>query len=618
MEFIESDKEQEIHQRMVDKLRKNFFTVIVLYCIAVTFVLGQNKEGIMAFTISMENPNTHYYHVVFHCEGIRGETLDFKMPVWTPGYYWILNLAKNIANFEARDVHGNQLDWHKINKNTWRVNSDNASDIRISYDVFAFRQSVAEPFLDDGRAFISPTGIFLHIDGLLQHPVSVTVKPYHEWSQVNTGLDIVEGIPHTFYASNFDVLYDCPILVGNQEVLSFEVGNIVHTVAMENPVNIDHMAYLEDLKKIVIHGSAIIGEIPYKHYTYLFMGRGGGGLEHSNSMAVFSNLSYDLTQSARYKRWLAFLAHEYFHLYNVKAIRPIALGPFDYDRENYTNMLWVSEGLTVYYEYIILNRAGILSRQETLDILTRTITKFENIPGHQFQSATESSFNTWLNFFNRNNHTANTTISYYDIGCTLGLLLDLKIRHETKNEKSLDDVMKTLYYTFYKEKKRGFTDQEFRDVCEQTAGCSLEEIFNYASNAQPFDYKKYLAYAGIHIELEQKVQPGAYWGAAFQKRGEKIVVSYVEWDSPAWKAGLSVQDQILRINDKQATSETLALIAKEGIPGERTTLLVNRRTGEKKIELILDQKIERSFQMKPLANPNPLQLNILNVWLKDF
>lgn len=149
MEFIESDKGQEIHQRMVDKLRKNFFTVIVLYCIAVTFVLGQNKEGIMAFTISMENPNTHYYHVVFHCEGIRGETLDFKMPVWTPGYYWILNLAKNIANFEARDVHGNQLDWHKINKNTWRVNSDNASDIRISYDVFAFRQSVAEPFLDD-------------------------------------------------------------------------------------------------------------------------------------------------------------------------------------------------------------------------------------------------------------------------------------------------------------------------------------------------------------------------------------------------------------------------------------------------------------------------------------
>ena len=610
MGSVESDKEQEIRLRMVDKLRKTFFTVIVLYCIAVTFVLGQNQEGIMAFTISMENPNTHYYHVVFHCEGIRSETLDFKMPVWTPGYYWILNLAKNITNFEARDVHGNQLDWHNINKNTWRVNSDNASDIRISYDVFAFRQSVAEPFLDDGRAFISPTGIFMHIDGLLQHPVSVTVKPYQEWSQVNTGLDMVEGIPHTFYASNFDVLYDCPILVGNQKVLSFEVENIVHTVAMENPVIIDYMAYLEDLKKIVIHGSAIIGEIPYKHYTYLCMGRGGGGLEHSNSMAVFSNLSYDLTQSARYKGWLAFLAHEYFHLYNVKAIRPIALGPFDYDRENYTNMLWVSEGLTVYYEYIILNRAGILSRQETLDMLTRTITKFENIPGHQFQSATESSFNTWLNFFNRNNHTANTTISYYDIGCTLGLLLDLKIRHETKNEKSLDDVMKTLYYTFYKEKKRGFTDQEFRDVCEQTAGCSLEEIFDYASNAQPFDYKKYLAYAGIYIELEPKVQPGAYWGAAFRKRGEEIVVSYVEWDSPAWKAGLSVQDHILKIKNKQATSETLALIAKEGIPGERTTLFVNRRTGEK--------KIERSFQMKPIANPNPLQLNILNGWLKDF
>ena len=591
-------------------------SITLILFLAVSCLQDQTQDGTISYTVSMDNPNTHYFRVDLHCSGIGVEIIDLKMPAWTPGYYWILDFAKNVANFKATDGAGNPLEWHKVNKNTWRIETGQHPDFEVSYDVFAFHQSVAEPFLDDGRAFISPTGVFMYADDLLEHPVTVTVTPFHEWNSVNTGLDQVEDQSNTFYADNFDILYDCPILAGKLEVFSFEVEGIEHTMAFENPIDIDRQKYTEDLKNIVINATGIIGEIPYDHYTFLFMGRGGGGLEHSNSMAVFSNLSYDITQSDGYKRWLAFIAHEYFHLYNVKTIRPVALGPFDYDRENYTNMLWVSEGMTVYYEYIILNRAGFMDRQETLDAYSRTISSFENLQGRELQSATSSSFDTWLNFFNRSNHTANTTISYYDIGCALGLLLDLKIRHETEGSRSLDDLMKELYYTWHKKLDRGFTDEEFRKVCETVAGCSLEEIFNYAENPIPIDYQKYLDYAGIQIDTEPDTLPGAGLGFRYREHGEGLMVTYVERDSPAWEAGLSVEDQVLEVNRVKATSEVLKDIAESGDTG-KLVLLVKRRTGERQVEFIPGIKSEKSYKMTPLGHPDEQQVRILDGWLKD-
>ncbi|GAI19018.1 unnamed protein product, partial [marine sediment metagenome] len=268
-----------------------------------------------------------------------------------------------------------------------------------------------------------------------------------------------------FFAADFDVLYDCPIFIGNQEVLSFEVQGIDHVVAIEEPGSFDRDKLVSVLKRMVEAAVSIIGDIPYRHYTFIMMGEGRGGLEHQNSMAVFSSVP-NLDDPNDYKGWLSFIAHEFFHLYNVKTIRPIALGPFDYDKENYTNMLWFSEGGTVYYEYLILNRAGFMSRDEVLEKIQNIIRSYENVPGRLYQSATEASFDAWIQpFFGG----ADATISYYDKGAALGMLLDLKIRHETKPQKSLDDVMRILYQKYYKEKKRGFTDEEFRDVCESVA-----------------------------------------------------------------------------------------------------------------------------------------------------
>jgi predicted metalloprotease with PDZ domain len=497
--------------------------------------------------------------------------------------------------------------------------SRNAQSVTVAYDVYAFTQSVADPYLDDGRGYISPAGTFMYVDGRLRHPVTVAVEPFETWGTISTGLDPVDGKLNTFFAPDFDVLYDCPILVGNQLTLSFEVRGIPHFVAIEDPGPFDKEKFIGDLKKMVEAEISVVGEIPYRHYTFIIMGEGRGGLEHRNSMAVFSSGSiYNPENPGQYKGWLSFLAHEYFHLYNVKAIRPIALGPFDYEKENYTRMLWVSEGITVYYEYLILNRAGLMTRADCLERFRRCIANYENVPGHRFQSATEASFDTWIQFFSRGENAANTTISYYDKGCALGMLLDLKIRHETKNERSLDDVMRTLYREFYKERQRGFTDEEFRAVCEEAAGCPLPEIFDvYASTVQEIDYPKYLAYAGLDIDVGYKELTGAFLGATVQERAGRLVMTTVEWDSPAWRAGLSAQDAILEIDGVKANTQAFRQTLESKKPNDKVRIAVSRRTSNRTFEVTLGRRRERSFQITPMANPTPLQSAILSHWLRE-
>lgn len=508
---------------------KNTFFSIVTRTVASAFIFflmfnisamaaSSSDKPSMKFKLGMEDPGSHYYHVELRCEGFPGEKLNFKLPAWTPGYYWIMDFAKNVVRFNATTLNGKKLGWDKVDKNNWEVITKNAGVILISYDVFANTHSVADPFLDESHAYISPAGIFMHLDGKLKQPVTVTLNPYQKWAAISTGLEQVTAEKNTYRAEDFDTLYDSPIYIGNQQILSFDVKGIKHQVAMANPAVFDTERLVNDLKKMVNAATDLMGDIPYRDYTFIIMGPGNGGLEHRNSTAVFSSANYTMKTEESYHRWLSFLSHEYFHLYNIKAIRPVVLGPFNYDKENLTHMLWVSEGFTVYYEYLILNRAGLFSKQNLLDALTGSIANYENIPGHQLQSATASSYDTWIQFFNRNENAANTTISYYDKGCALGALLDLDIRQKTGNKKSLDDVMRTLYKEYYQQKKRGFTDAEFRAVCERIAGGSLEQLFSYASTVNDIDYQKYFDYAGLKISLEPLQETVSGSGDGFQKR----------------------------------------------------------------------------------------------------
>jgi len=469
---------------------KRYLNVILCTTLLVGFpaAFGQPATGTMSFTVSMPQPSTHNFHVTFRCDGLKGEMQDFKMPAWMPGFYRIMDYEKNVSNFHAEDGAGHALPWEKVTRNTWRVVSGNAPAIILSYDVFGNTSFAANNYLSEQRAFIAPPGLYMYVAGQIQHTATVTIKLPADWKQIATGLDPVQGRPDTFFAPDFDVLYDCPILMGNQEVLQFEVQSKPHEVVIESvPASVDRQRMIADLKRTVEAATGLMGDVPYHHYTFLMIGTGNGGIEHTNSAACFFN-GNSLGDENGYQRWLSYICHEYFHNFNVKRIRPVALGPFDYDTENLTNMLWVSEGLSVYYQDLVLVRAGLMTRDQYLEKMKTAITRFENASGHHYQSTTESSLYTWGTSGVGGDH--NTTISYYDNGSMLGAMLDLKIRNESRNQKSLDDVMRALYRKYYLGKKRGFTDAEFRQECENAAGSPLTEVFAYVSTTQDVEYAK--------------------------------------------------------------------------------------------------------------------------------
>lgn len=503
---------------------KTLFLAAVFYLI---FTPGFSQPKIK-YTISVAEPATHFYTVDGTFKSIKTDTLVLKLPNWMPGYYQLMNYAKSLQLLTISDEKGNSLAYQHPNNHTYIIPNSKNKTIRIIYNIETSKQFVANSYVDTGRAYIIPANSFLYPDNQLNQPVQVDVELNNNWKDIATGLDPLitsSGKPgskkisskkqaansaeknlssppttFSFIASDFDILYDSPILIGNLEELpSFTVKGIPHYFKGYKLGSFDKIKFMSDLKKIVETASSMIGDIPYKHYTFIAIGPGRGGIEHLNNTTI----SFDgnsLKDSAAYNRMMNFIAHEYYHHYNVKRIRPMELGPFDYEKGNRTNLLWVSEGLSVYYEYLVVKRAGLMNEEELLKVLSGNISSVENNPGKNFQSLQQASYNTWSDGpFGTQGRDPNKAISYYDKGPVVGLLLDFEIRNSTGNKRSLDDVMKLLYWKYYKEKGRGFTEAEFQQACEEVASKPLMEFFEYVYTTKELDYDKYLTYAGLKL-----------------------------------------------------------------------------------------------------------------------
>jgi len=599
----------------VSKTVRSFLFSLFFLC---TVPLNSQQESRLSFTVSAENPSSCYYQVTFRCEGIISGAIDFKMPVWTPGYYQIMDYPGQVENFVAWDEKNNHLRWEKVSKNTWRVFSMNATSFTLTYNVKSTRLFVASNYLDEERGYISPAGVFMHPAGMINHPVTVSVKPYAKWSSVATGLDSVKGKPHTYSAPDYDILYDSPILIGNLESLPvFYVKGIPHYFIGYKLGNFDRELFISDLKKIVETASGIIGDIPYRHYTFLAIGPGAGGIEHLNSTSI-SFSGEGLNSPAGKKRLYSFLAHEYFHHYNVKRIRPLELGPFDYDNGSRTGMLWISEGLTVYYEYIILRRAGLFTDEDIFSAFQSSIKAYEDKPGRHFQTPVQASLATWEDGpFGRTDDELNKTISPYDKGPALGIMLDFSIRHKSGNKRSLDDVMRFLYQEYYQKEKRGFTEKEFKAACEKMAGEPLDDFFEYTGTLKQVDYPKYFGYAGLQIDTVPQEQPGAWLGATVRERNDSLIVTRVDWPSPAWDAGIRRNDVLLTVNgitlSQKAFEESLSSMK----PAERIKLLITKGAEKKELVIDLKTKKERSYRISVLPERGTLQKAVLKGWLNN-
>lgn len=564
-------------------MKKSIAGLVILLSVGMT-ARSQVKVG---FEVSFKEPQAHYVEMEMNISGLVKDYVDVKMPVWAPGSYLVREFAKSVEDFSAT-AGGKPVKFEKVKKNAWRVYSAKSNAIKIKYRVYGFEVSVRTPFIDESHAFLSSTGIFMYPDGLLKLPSTVKVIPFKGWSKVSTGLEPVAGQPFTYTASDFDVLFDSPIEVGNQDVFDFMASGVKHEVAMYGG-NYDKERLKVDMAKIVEQATAIYGENPNKHYTFIVhhFERGGGGLEHLNSTVLGASRNAYQTPEG-YLGFLNLVAHEYFHLWNVKRMRPIALGPFDYDNENYTTNLWVAEGFTSYYENKLVLRAGFVDQKAFVDGLVTAVTNVSNTPGAKVQSAAESSYDAWIKGYRPNENSNNTGVSYYSKGEVVGLLMDLEIANATKGVKSLDDVMKAMYLQG-KTLKRGYTDAEFKAMVEKISGKSFTDFWaKYVNGTHPVEYDKYFGYAGISIKNQNEGNSIPYIGVASKKTEGRIIISAVSRNSAAWVDGLNVNDEVISVDGVgvEAVLERMPVITSKK-PGDVVTVKVKRDGIEKDIKLTL-------------------------------
>lgn len=569
---------------------------------------------VLRYTLAMPAPQTHYFEVETSLSGFGKPYTDLKMPVWAPGSYLVREFARHVEGFTAQAGSEN-LRIEKITKNTWRVYHPKASSFTVRYKVYAYELSVRTSFLDAAHGYVNGTSVFMYPADAKQLPSTLEVKPASGWTQVSTSLKPA-GAPNTFRSESYDELADSPIEIGNQKVLSFEANGTPHTVAMfGQAAKLDETKLLADMKKVCEEAHRVVGRNPLDRYLFIVhnIDRGTGGLEHlySTTLSVSRNA---YASDAGYKGFLGLVAHEYFHLWNVKRIRPVALGPFDYDNENYTRMLWVSEGGTSYFGDLLVQRAGFVSVDDYLASTSNGITRVENTPGNKQQSAAESSFDAWIKGYRPNENSSNTGISYYDKGELIGAVLDLMIINETKGQKHLDDVMRYLYDEYYVKKKRGFTDEEYQAAVAKIAGRRYDDFFRrYVYGTEMLPYATALGYAGLKLTVTPAPAEAAL-GATISSANGKYTVTSTSREGSAWQGGLNVNDEILALDGARLTADPTQQLSARAV-GSEVKMLVSRDGQLQELRFPLQASTMQRYRIERMENSTAEQKAVLAKWL---
>ncbi len=598
--------------------------IIMLFVPALAQAQNSNSNARLApditFTVSMPRPETHLLEVEMRLKrgaGVRAPAQEtLVMPVWTPGSYLIREFERHVQDFAATDAATNQaLSWTKINKNSWRVTTNGAKDWRATYRVYANEMSVRTNDVNDRHAFWNNAALLMYPEGFLQADSRLVVNPPPGW-KIATGLPATPGQANTFSAENFDILYDSPVEVSNFKTLSFEVKGVPHRIVIDGEGNYDPERMRRDVQKIVEAQVEMMGgEIPYHDYTFILHlhPAGGGGLEHLNSTALIVT-RFSFRPDSNYLDFLNLVSHEFFHLWNVKRIRPDALGPFNYTAENYTRLLWVAEGITAYYEGLFLRRAGLISDRQFLDSLAGTIRDVQTRPGRLLMSAEEASFDAWVKYYRQDENSANSQISYYDKGALLGLLLDLQIRKLSGGARSLDDVMRFLYTDFFK-KNRNYSPADFQRVCEAMAGTSMEGFFaRYVRGREELPYDLILGNVGLRLEPALgAARP--YLGADLAQDNDRLIVRRLLSGSPAYEQGLNANDQIVALDGYRVNRDQFNQRISEKRPLDTARLTVFRLDELRTFEIKLGGITDASYRPVALAEPTAEQSRLYQGWL---
>jgi predicted metalloprotease with PDZ domain len=420
-----------------------------------------------------------------------------------------------------------------------------------------------------------------------------------------------------FRAADFDTLVDSPIIAGNPVTREFTVDGKRHVVLFEGDASlIDADKVAADAQKLVVAAKNAMGPLPYPRYHFLTMVTEGSlAIEHKDSFLGMTGRFMTRTERAYRGYFRDVLAHEYFHTWNGKRLRPIELGPFDYENENYVKTLWVAEGFTDYYAGVLQKRAGLESREELLDGFSNNIEQVQTTPGRLVTPVDQASFDAWIKLYRIDENTPNMSINYYAKGAVIAFLLDAKIRKATSGARSLDTGMQWAMQRYSGEK--GYTPEQFYAVMSEAAGVDLKGWFaKTAESTDELDYTEALDYYGLRFRPVDMRNARAYIGGGTRNDAGRLVITSVRRGTPGIDAGLNVDDEILAIDDVRVRADGLAGRLDQYKPGDKVSVLVARRDRLMKIDVTLGPEPGRAWRLEPLPNATAEQTAHLNALLE--
>ena len=570
-------------------------TPILLLLALVLMGLSLSASAETAYRVDLSERDVQQVTIEARFQDVEGDTLDFHLPVWRSGLYLIIDPVGTMSGIEVTDGSGSALPFNQTAKSSWRVQRPNsaAGDVVVRYRIYADSLGDRTRHVDSEHAFLNPAAVFIYADGFREEPIEVSMDLPAGW-QAASGMEQPDA--GRFVAPHYDRLVDSPIEAGTFDLITFEAAGMTIDYLIEGTWDGDEERLAHDIGAIV-EASAKVFEsaergLPTDRYLFLLnSGPGlGGGTEYYNSTVVHTD-PRAFWDEDRWKRFLGLMAHEFFHTWNVKRFRPAAIDTYDYLDVNYTELLWVAEGLTSYYDEILPVRAGLVSVSDYRDQLANTIGGVVDNPGYGQDTLARASFEAWTKGYHRGADRAadksNRTVSFYSQGGLLGLVLDLEIRRASNGERSLDTVMSALYDDFPLG-NGGFTYGDFRDRLSAAGGGDLgERLDGWVYGTEPLPVAEALESIGWVLGREDISDDPVQVSLGLSLRGTPPVVRYARLDGAGWRAGVNAGDELLALGGNRIGGSLDSLLRRH-VPGEEVELALFRDGALKTLSLTLD------------------------------
>jgi predicted metalloprotease with PDZ domain len=569
------------------------------------------------YQLRISDAAQHLAEVRASFPAVQGDSLDVQMPNWRTGRYQILNLANGVRLFKAINGRGEQLAVHKTDKGTWRVQTRPGDTVTVTYELYANVLGERTRHIDDTHAYLDASGVFVYAEPFRAQPLKVRLDVPEGW-QSRSGMD-AGSCGHCFVAPNYDVLVDSPIETGIHEFYTTTVDGRKIEVAIWGRGNYDGKKMTQDLNKIVVEtGKLYANRWPFQQ-RYLFIVHAtdnvGGATEHINS-TVIQKPRWTFAKRKDYLDFLRTAAHEFYHTWNVKAYRPKEMVPYRYQAENYNPLLWVAEGNTSYFEEMIVLRAGLEKRDEFMEEYAKLIEDYLHTPGRFQQSATESSFDEWIAVGGE--RARNASVNIYVKGQILGLAMDVELRRQTKGAKGLEDVHRVLYEK-HSVAQGGYDPAAVKAALREVSGQDWSGWWDqYVDGTAEIPFERLLGSVGMQylVDVPKDEEQKQEWWSGWKLRegSDPAVVTEVERDGPAWKAGVVAGDVLLAVNGIKVSAKDVSdklTLSKAG----PFRLHLFRRDELRELQLAPLLQAKGKAKVKALDKPDAQQKALNAAWL---